>query len=142
MIIVFLLVFVFLMIRRPPRSTRTDTLFPYTTLCRSGGHQLVGGTHPRLLEALPAIGVGTVDDPADLLRGDAGVGGEDRVLQPLVARPAHRGDAQLEQPAPARRQRWSAPDYTGTRTAIRCVLGKMGDGTFTYGGHRFLTKKK
>src|SRR3546814_11941492 len=30
-----LLVF-FLMIRRPPRSTRTDTLFPYTTLFRSG----------------------------------------------------------------------------------------------------------
>src|SRR3546814_21064212 len=26
----------FLMLRRPPRSTRTDTLFPYTTLCRSG----------------------------------------------------------------------------------------------------------
>src|SRR3546814_3618704 len=25
----------FLMIRRPPRSTRTDTLFPYTTLLRS-----------------------------------------------------------------------------------------------------------
>src|SRR3546814_4810172 len=29
--------FFFLMIRRPPRSTRTDTLFPYTTLCRSIG---------------------------------------------------------------------------------------------------------
>src|SRR3546814_17790290 len=29
----------FLMIRRPPRSTRTDTLFPYTTLFRS---QLLG----------------------------------------------------------------------------------------------------
>src|SRR3546814_21149596 len=27
----------FLMIRRPPRSTRTDTLFPYTTLFRSIG---------------------------------------------------------------------------------------------------------
>src|SRR3546814_19598760 len=27
--------FFFLMIRRPPRSTRTDTLFPYTTLVRS-----------------------------------------------------------------------------------------------------------
>src|SRR3546814_1694194 len=27
----------FLMIRRPPRSTRTDTLFPYTTLFRSLG---------------------------------------------------------------------------------------------------------
>src|SRR3546814_11716881 len=31
--ILFLLFF--LMIRRPPRSTRTDTLFPYTTLFRS-----------------------------------------------------------------------------------------------------------
>src|SRR3546814_12562167 len=30
----FLVVF-FLLIRRPPRSTRTDTLFPYTTLFRS-----------------------------------------------------------------------------------------------------------
>src|SRR3546814_12730463 len=38
---IFMLVFLylffvfFLMIRRPPRSTRTDTLFPYTTLFRS-----------------------------------------------------------------------------------------------------------
>src|SRR3546814_1355730 len=32
--LIFLLCF-FLMIRRPPRSTRTDTLFPYTTLFRS-----------------------------------------------------------------------------------------------------------
>src|SRR3546814_5300508 len=27
------------MIRRPPRSTRTDTLFPYTTLFRSARHR-------------------------------------------------------------------------------------------------------
>src|SRR3546814_1764724 len=35
----------FLMLRRPPRSTRTDTLVPYTTLFRSGdrGGQLVLG---------------------------------------------------------------------------------------------------
>src|SRR3546814_13855154 len=31
--------FFFLMIRRPPRSTRTDTLFPYTTLFRSLSRQ-------------------------------------------------------------------------------------------------------
>src|SRR3546814_18551188 len=31
----YLFVIFFLMIRRPPRSTRTDTLFPYTTLFRS-----------------------------------------------------------------------------------------------------------
>src|SRR3546814_17952714 len=29
------------MIRRPPRPTRTDTLFPYTTLFRSAGSQIV-----------------------------------------------------------------------------------------------------
>src|SRR3546814_14681078 len=37
--------FFFLMIRRPPRSTRTDTLFPYTTLFRS----LVSGGHTQLI---------------------------------------------------------------------------------------------
>src|SRR3546814_10033668 len=31
----YILFLFFLMIRRPPRSTRTDTLFPYTTLFRS-----------------------------------------------------------------------------------------------------------
>src|SRR3546814_11107610 len=36
------------MIRRPPRSTRTDTLFPYTTLFRSGDSekQLAGAGRP------------------------------------------------------------------------------------------------
>src|SRR3546814_15648250 len=34
-VIISLLHVFFLMIRRPPRSTRTDTLFPYTTLFRS-----------------------------------------------------------------------------------------------------------
>src|SRR3546814_2314257 len=47
------------MIRRPPISTRTDTLFPYTTLFRSGGGALVDD-----------IGVGAAD-----LAADAGVGG-------------------------------------------------------------------
>src|SRR3546814_4950357 len=41
--------FFFLMIRRPPRSTRTDTLFPYTTLFRSAG--FVGGGARRGLVA-------------------------------------------------------------------------------------------
>src|SRR3546814_1375328 len=39
--------FFILMIRRPPRSTRTDTLFPYTTLFRSPAirwHEPDGGT--------------------------------------------------------------------------------------------------
>src|SRR3546814_16581019 len=37
------MVLFFLMIRRPPRSTRTDTLFPYTTLFRSAP---IAGTLP------------------------------------------------------------------------------------------------
>src|SRR3546814_6070998 len=35
------------MIRRPPRSTRTDTLFPYTTLYRS---DVIGQRHTELRE--------------------------------------------------------------------------------------------
>src|SRR3546814_16206631 len=46
--------FFFLMIRRPPRSTRTDTLFPYTTLFRSD----------RVVRAEHAIGV--VGEPEQL----------------------------------------------------------------------------
>src|SRR3546814_5228188 len=37
------------MIRRPPRSTRTDTLFPYTTLFRSGLGVDAGDTHAAVL---------------------------------------------------------------------------------------------
>src|SRR3546814_11360714 len=40
-VVLFVLLFFFLMILRPPRSTRTDTLFPYTTLFRSKKHQPV-----------------------------------------------------------------------------------------------------
>src|SRR3546814_7452060 len=36
------------MIRRPPRSTRTDTLFPYTTLFRSIGFLILDRLHLRL----------------------------------------------------------------------------------------------
>src|SRR3546814_322535 len=46
-------VFFFLMIRRPPRSTRTDTLFPYTTLFRSVADAL---DHRRI----DGLGVGLV----------------------------------------------------------------------------------
>src|SRR3546814_18238663 len=58
-----LLLFFFLMIRRPPRSTRTDTLFPYTTLFRSDS------LFQDWLRTLPApvFGVG----PTDAVLADA-----------------------------------------------------------------------
>src|SRR3546814_12874663 len=42
------------MIRRPPRSTRTDTLFPYTTLFRSA----LARPHPPFGHLLPRAGEG------------------------------------------------------------------------------------
>src|SRR3546814_3237890 len=68
-------VFCFLRIRRPPRSTRTDTLFPYTTLFRSFGTEA---------EAAPAGDV-TVDcrglAARDRLAELRGVRGEMLVLR-------------------------------------------------------------
>src|SRR3546814_12517180 len=55
--------FVFLMIRRPPRSTRTDTLFPYTTLFRSLGAQ-----------GRPGIGAGGPEPPGAAAGGQQGDG--------------------------------------------------------------------
>src|SRR3546814_19862382 len=59
-------VFFFLMIRRPPRSTRTDTLFPYTTLFRSshrGVDQSRRSAHAVYYQALGTCveGFGTYD---------------------------------------------------------------------------------
>src|SRR5881409_4443872 len=70
--------FFFLMIRRPPRSTRETTLFPYTTLFRSPGVADRGDEHD--------VGVRGIDhDAGDLthvaqaleLPGLAGVGREE-----------------------------------------------------------------
>src|SRR3546814_2856980 len=48
------------MIRRPPRSTRTDTLFPYTTLFRSPGYRAAAAAPRQQLlsttEVLPRMG--------------------------------------------------------------------------------------
>src|SRR3546814_7946666 len=80
------------MIRRPPRSTRTDTLFPYTTLFRSvvAGDELaqavdvgaVAGQHA-LVEAAQAIDL--VQQRGEEV--DVGVGPDlDRVADALVGR--------------------------------------------------------
>src|SRR3546814_4190524 len=40
------------MSRRPPRSTRTDTLFPYTTLVRSAVRLIASGQHQTLFDQM------------------------------------------------------------------------------------------
>src|SRR3546814_16691003 len=44
------------MMRRPPRSTRTDTLFPYTALCRARAVQAEAVLAHRLLQPRGALG--------------------------------------------------------------------------------------
>src|SRR3546814_20391176 len=48
--------FVFLMRRRPPRSTRTDTLFPYPTLFRSHQDTIISTNVRTRLDGLPRSG--------------------------------------------------------------------------------------
>src|SRR3546814_13648156 len=85
-VLIFYYCLFFLMIRRPPRSTRTDTLFPYTTLFRSDplpelphgrGRADRPGDHPVPRSA--GRGRGKIPEPAEGAdsagRGDDGRGG-------------------------------------------------------------------
>src|SRR3546814_4607962 len=69
------LIIFLLMIRRPPRSTRTDTLFPYTTLFRSGAaprrRRAPGQARPGPREV---AGVGRASEPQPSRRSGAGRG--------------------------------------------------------------------
>src|SRR3546814_9374214 len=82
------------MIRRPPRSTRTDTLFPYTTLFRSpvglAGqrheaahrlHDIVVTRAVRISAALPDAGDRPADPPREL-------GAQPRGIEPIFDEPA------------------------------------------------------
>src|SRR3546814_10627223 len=71
------------MLRRPPRSTRTDTLFPYTTLFRSAEGEAGDGDHRHQL-----------DPPAQDLHRDRHAG---RAGQPL-----HRGGGDVADHHPLR----------------------------------------
>src|SRR3546814_5867516 len=55
--------------RRPPRSKRTDTLFPYTTLFRSGGDHLVSLPIMRALAKDRPIGMVHFDAHTDMWDG-------------------------------------------------------------------------
>src|SRR3546814_12699011 len=54
------------MIRRPPRSTRTDTLFPYTTLFRSPHTRPVYAVIESLRDRSIAVHARGIEPPADL----------------------------------------------------------------------------
>src|SRR3546814_20605662 len=85
--------FFFLRIRRPPRSTRTDTLFPYTSLFRSGGSiRLVPDPSMKVAEwdaLLHAHGLQVVAGPNEVggytVAPRSGAVGRDRLIERLGA---------------------------------------------------------
>src|SRR3546814_16890573 len=100
----FVIVIFFLRIRRPPRSTRTDTLFPYTTLFRSGS---IGGKRVR-----GAGRRGWNLDDRGIPRAVCSRNSRDlRILERQAREPAHAG-------APGSRSR------PGTSTAGRQGVGE------------------
>src|SRR3546814_20180312 len=115
------------MIRRPPRSTRTDTLFPYTTLFRSPrpppGH---AGRHPRpvLLPArrdrCAAQGSGTAAPPP---RVGPGAGAEAPTRRALGGR-LRPPPAGAQRPSHRAAKRRGLPDGGAVLVAGTHALGK------------------
>src|SRR3546814_17861295 len=100
------------MIRRPPRSTRTDTLFPYTTLFRAANQ-------PAPTKALPTLEPVSLPGPSSARRD-----GESRAcIGGTVAVRAENGwEQEVVNNAPARcvassRASWTTLSPTGTASA-------------------------
>src|SRR3546814_8573680 len=98
-----MIVFFFLMVRRPPRSTRTDTLFPYTTLFRSAVGK--GDALHRLRRGVDEGDGQPIGDIGTLLRGRA-------AAAKAAARPASAPPPALEHPLEEIAE-------IGARTALR-----------------------
>src|SRR3546814_7051279 len=92
------------MIRRTPRSTRTDTLFPYSTLCRS--LQGLFPAHRRGEVDGKAVVEGAVDDRAELrapARLGQRVGQQRRPMPHVLGAPVDRKRQEVEARLPVRR---------------------------------------
>src|SRR3546814_1434613 len=137
--------FFFLMIRRPPRSTRTDTLFPDTTLFRSAPTTSQRGARPRGRTARSPRWGGTSDDGAPRSAGAGGgpgsAGWRRATTRRWCARRAGRRDR--TRPSAARACGRGAPSRSEEHTselqslmrisyAVFCLKKKRKKHTFTY----------
>src|SRR3546814_19986842 len=118
------------MIRRPPRSTRTDTLFPYTTLFRS-----LAAQHRRTVAHLHA-GDGAERDLLARRRQDR----QAREFADTVAQLARIADADRVAREPLHR-------LAGSLAADRADRQSLGEGksvsvSVDLGGRRLINKKK
>src|SRR3546814_2770086 len=82
------------MIRRPPRSTRTDTLFPYTTLFRSNAvfeRLYTRSSHSRRFPEKSGLGL-TNEQPVVGARSNLSLKLEQTAAFPTI-KPGHRSEA-------------------------------------------------
>src|SRR3546814_2977282 len=104
------------MIRRPPRSTRTDTRFPYTTLFRSAKGMGRVSLHILKIGAdIAAMGKGEVGDLPGIARvsHDLLIAGHRRVEADLANRLANRAEAASEPHGAVTKDQY--PDRKSTR---------------------------
>src|SRR3546814_17412414 len=100
------------MIRRPPRSTRTDTRFPYTTLFRS--RETVGLKRPRIAARQPRPRMGMLEIGA---RPALAEGAEGVDITLARAAPADELDADLE----ARHRRAHEPGLVEAQPVVEIL---------------------
>src|SRR3546814_12114708 len=127
-----MMLFFLLMIRRPPRSTRTDTLFPYTTLFRSPFHT-------------PRLPLRARRRPARWLsrRNPRSRRGRGRNRPEYVPSPPRRSGARFRRFSPQVHSLWHAFRGLFHRTADRksVVVGKSVSVSVDFGGRRIFQKK-
>src|SRR3546814_6783917 len=107
------------MIRRPPRSTRTDTLFPYTTLFRSRGPYDAVLTHGFALDGhgrKMAKSLGNVVDPLKVM-GESGAD----ILRMWVASTDYFDDVRIGKEVLA----GTTDAYRKLRNTFRYLLGAL-----------------
>src|SRR3546814_6388574 len=117
---VYIYVFFFLMIRRPPRSTRTDTLFPYTTLFRSGQVQ---SAQPLLYagagQSRPRIWLLARNSLGGIVRGDQARHPTRHRRHPRHSPVPERQEELRSQQGVRRRHRQSQPPHPANRQRLR-----------------------
>src|SRR3546814_17853839 len=123
------------MIRRPPRSTRTDTLFPYTTLCRSSRDEDV--LLERWRDAVVQLRALVLPDDD----GDPGLPNYGSSFRESDSAPVPARDLPFGVPPFLGNDAWGRARHPPRRDRKRVVEGKSVSERVDLGGRSILKKK-
>src|SRR3546814_19023626 len=113
------------MIRRPPRSTRTDTLFPYTTLFRSSGDFAQAGRPWRYGSLAPIRELENVEDtlrPVVVIEQPALRGAVEVIVLTALERPEKSHNAHNSEAERNRAQIRAHAHWVASRAGAPCRL--------------------